>query len=217
MKRELTPLEIKTMGMNQAEIDKYIKDFKRKQEKFKVLFAVGHASEVGSKEGEMEQEQSLYDTKNQMWAYDRTEYAARQKLDPSSHMTIINEHNQIVVRQALGDYLREMFASHKERDTCLGKYCPRLFPVPAFFINSDDIDRYIDEYFLFQVPDFLSVGENHLKVHELLRCLLVQEHDLTMYESEARMSQSVGSDYEGGENLEVPAVRQSQVMLEDDD
>ena len=27
LKRELTPLEIKTMGMNQAEIDQYIKDY----------------------------------------------------------------------------------------------------------------------------------------------------------------------------------------------
>ena len=82
MKRELTTVELKTLGMNQAEVDQYIKDYQRKQEKFKVLFAVGHASKVGNKEGEIKQERSLYDTENQMWAYDRTEYVTRQKLDP---------------------------------------------------------------------------------------------------------------------------------------
>ena len=40
------------------------------------------------------------------------------------------------------------------------------------YLNSSAIDTYIDEYFLLQCPDSLSVSDNQLKVHSLFHTII---------------------------------------------
>ena len=81
--------------------------------------------------------------------------------------------------EAIGKYMKEIFnKSKKQKNWC--KWC---YPdTTQTFVNKFDIEGFIDDYFLFNMPEGLSISHNHQRVRQLIHTLLVQEYELTMYE-----------------------------------
>ena len=63
------------------------------------------------------------------------------------------------------------------------------------YLNRHPIEDYIDRFFLINVPDTLSIAENHSQVYRLLHILFVKEYELTqMEDEEAHPNIFVGKD-----------------------
>ena len=169
---------------------KVFEEIELKKRNLAKLYKLGHASQIGSRPGETKETRlAIADTgsfvQQSVSIFGKVKFA-RQDV----HMRVINQHRAELIKDAVSQHVQEeirrSFESPSVAYNCLKRAVTCNFQYflqqPLPFINRYDIEEYIDRFFLINIPDSLSVSQNHQKVYLLLHQLLTQEYEITQYD-----------------------------------